>query len=225
MTMFHHALRHRITRKELWQVQLALLAAIGLQLITRYTGSELLPGSQYLIILTELGLAVIIALTVNQHKMHSWGLYHALSIGLLGLISVANISGLAYVLHSLIIDHAVLQGEELLASALAIFMTNIIVFALWYWEIDSPGLTRTLWSKFDKDFQFTQNDLPREFPNWQPQFIDYLYLSITNAVNFAPADGRPLTHQAKLLMSTQSLVSVFTLALVLARSVSILGTG
>ena len=215
---------HRITNKELVQVELALLAAMALQVVTQHIGNNLLPGSQYLIILTELGLAVLIALTVNHRKAHSWGIHHAFAILLLGLISIANISGLAYVLNSLIVNHAVLSGEQLLASALAIFMTNIIVFALWYWEIDSPGLTRTLWSKYDKDFQFTQQDLASEFPGWQPQFIDYFYLSISNAVNFAPADVRPLTHQAKLLMASQSLVSVFTLALVLARSVSILGS-
>ena len=217
-------MRHQITKKELFQVQIVLLAAIGLQLLTRHIGNELLPGSQYLIILTELGLAVLIGITANKHKAHTWGIHHALAVMLLGLISIANISGLIFVLNSLIVDHAVLQGTQLLASALAIFMTNIIVYALWYWEIDSPGLTRTLWSKYDKDFQFTQQDLKTEFPRWQPQFLDYLYLSITNAINFASSDARPLTHQAKLLMSTQSLVSVFTLALVIARSVSILGT-
>jgi hypothetical protein len=218
----HH---HRITSKELLQVQAALLLAIALQLMTRQVGGELLPGSQYLIILTELGLAGLIGFTANKHKAHTWGIHHMFSIGLLALISVANISGLIFVLHSLIFSNTFVTGEQLLVSAIAIFMTNVIVFSLWYWEIDSPGLTRTLWSKYDKDFQFTQQDLAQEFPDWQPQFIDYLYLSITNAVNFAPADARPLTHQAKLLMSSQSLVSVFTIALVLARSVSILGTG
>jgi uncharacterized membrane protein len=102
-------------------------------------------------------------------------------------------------------------------------MTNIIVFAMWYWEIDSPGLTRTKWSVHDKDFQFTQQNMKKEFPNWQPEFIDYLYLSTTNAINFAPADTKPLTRSAKLLMGSQALISVFTLALVIARSVSILG--
>jgi uncharacterized membrane protein len=97
------------------------------------------------------------------------------------------------------------------------------VFGLWYWEIDSPGLTRKHWSVHDKDFQFIQQDKPREFPGWQPTFADYLYLSLTNAINFAAADTRPLSHSAKLLMGTQALVSVFTLAVVIARSVSILG--
>ena len=215
---------HTISRKELWQAQLALLVAIGLQFVVRNVGSDVLPGSQYLIILTELALAVIIGFTVNKHRAHRWGLYHFVSVVLLGLISIANFSGLIYVLHSLIINHASLGGEELLVAGIAIFITNIIVFALWYWEIDSPGLTRTLWSKYDKDFQFTQQDLGKEFPDWQPEFGDYLYLSIANAINFAPADVRPLTLQTKALMASQSLVSVFTLALLIARSVSILGT-
>lgn len=98
------------------------------------------------------------------------------------------------------------------------------MFALWYWEIDSPGLSGRKWSKHDQDFQFTQQDPGNTFPSWQPTFIDYLYLSLTNAINFAPADARPLTPQAKALMGTQALVSVFTLALVVARSVSILGS-
>jgi hypothetical protein len=108
-------------------------------------------------------------------------------------------------------------------AAIAIFITNIIVFALWYWEIDSPGLSGSKWSKNNQDFLFTQQDLGKDFANWQPSFIDYLYLSVTNAINFAPADSRPITHQAKVLMGTQALVSVFTLALILARSIGVLG--
>jgi uncharacterized membrane protein len=216
-------MRQRISRLELIQVQLALLAAIGLQLVTRHIGNELLPGAQYVIILVELALALLIGFTVNRHREQGLGPHRALAVLLLGLISVINVSGLVYVLHSLLTSQAALSGERLLASAVAIFATNIIVFALWYWEIDSPGLTRTRWSSHDKDFQFTQQDIPGEFLKWHPQFGDYLYLSITNAVNFAPADVRPLTLQAKMLMATQSLISVFTLALVIARSVSILG--
>jgi len=216
-------LHHRITKNELIQVQLVLLTAIILQIVTRHIGNALLPGSQYIIILTELGLAFLIGLTVNRHRSNNIGLHHVLAVVLIGLISAANLSGLIYVLKALIVSHASLSAEQLLAAAIPIFITNIIVYALWYWEIDSPGLTRTHWSKHDKDFQFTQQDLAKEFPGWEPQFLDYLFISVSNAVNFAPADTRPLTHQAKMLMSSQSLISVFTLALVVARSVSILG--
>lgn len=204
-------------------MQLALLAAIGLQVATRQVGNELLPGAQYVIIAVEVALALLISLTVNRRRETDLGVHRAFAVLLLALISVINVSSLVYVLHSLLTSHGALNGESLLASAIAIFATNIIVFALWYWEIDSPGLTRTRWSRHDKDFQFTQQDIGGGFEGWRPQFGDYLYLSITNGVNFAPADVRPLTLQAKSLMAIQSLVSVFTLALVIARSVNILG--
>jgi uncharacterized membrane protein len=217
-------LHHHITRRELFQVQIALFVAIALQLITRQIGSELLPGTQYVLIAVEVVLAFLMGFTANTIRPHTRRVHHAFAVVLLALMSVMNAAGLIYVLHSLVVDRGIISGTELLGSALAIFVTNIIVFALWYWEIDSPGLTRTRWSRHDKDFQFTQQDLPHEFPDWRPEFLDYLYLSITNAVNFAPADARPLTHQTKLLMAAQSMVSVFTLALVIARSVSILGS-
>jgi uncharacterized membrane protein len=215
---------HRIATRELIQAQIALFVAIALQVVVWEINDELLIGPQYLIIPTELILAVLIGFTINMRKAHRMGVHHAFAISLPALITVANVSSLVLVLHSLIVGHAAVSGTELLASALAIFMTNIIVFALWYWEIDNPGLSRKRWSKHDKDFQFTQQNMPKEYPHWQPEFMDYLYLSITNAINFAPADAKPLTHVAKLLMGSQALVSIFTLALVIARSVSILGS-
>lgn len=216
---------HRsISEAEIFQALFALLAAVSLQILTTRFGANIVPGSHYFIVFAELVLAILLVFTINIKRARVWGLHHVFAIGLLGLISVANITGLVFVLNSLIVGHGALAGEQLLASAVTIFLTNIIVFALWYWEIDSPGLTNSRWSKNDKDFQFTQQDLPAEFPGWQPQFGDYLYLSVTNAVNFAPADSRPVTLQAKMLMALQALVSVFTLALVIARSVSILGS-
>ena len=214
---------HRITTRELVHAQTALFVAIALQAVVGLMNDRLLIG-HYLVMPTEIVLALLIAFTVNAETAHRRGLHHTFALALLGLISFANITSLVLVLERLAVGHAAVTGLELLTSAIAIFMTNIIVFALWYWEIDSPGLTRRRWSSSDKDFQFSQQDMLKEFPHWQPAFVDYLYLSLTNAINFAPADAKPLTHSAKLLMGVQALVSVFTLALVVARSVSVLGT-
>lgn len=214
---------HKITRRELIQAQIALFVAILLQIVVSYTNHGIFFGSQTFIIGTEIALALIIGFTVNAQKMHARGVHHNAALVLLGLISAANISSLVIVLHMLVTGDTILDGLELLSSAMAIFMTNIIVYALWYWEIDSPGLTRQRWSKADKDFQFMQQNRPSEFADWRPEFVDYLYLSLTNAVNFAPADTKPITHAAKMLMGSQAIISVLTLALVLARSVSILG--
>lgn len=214
---------HTISKSELLQAQVALLIAIALQFIVWEANHGYTLG-QIFIIGIELAMMVIVSFSASVRTLHNRTIHRFAAFLLLALISAANISSLIIVLHSLIIGGSGIDGLQLLSSALAIFATNIIVFALWYWEIDSPGLTRNRWSKNDKDFQFTQQDIPKEFPNWRPEFADYMYISVTNAVNFAPADTRPLTRQAKFLMGSQALVSVFTLALVIARSVSILGT-
>lgn len=213
----------KISKIELLHAQLALVAAIFLQVVVLKVSQQISLGPQYFLIATEIGMAILLASTLSIRTRNSKNLQKATAGSLLGFISAANIISLVLVLYSLIVGHADVSAGELLVSAIAIFITNIIVYALWYWEIDSPGLTSTRWSKSDKDFQFPQQDMKQDFPNWRPEFGDYLYLSVTNAVNFAPADTKPLTHPAKLLMASQALVSVFTIALVIARSVSILG--
>jgi uncharacterized membrane protein len=212
-----------IARRELVHAQIALFIAIALQLVVFKINGELLVGPQYLLIPTEIVLALFIGITARNAVAHKYRINHLFALILLGMISVGNISSLILVLNSLIITHTAISGPALLTSAIAIFITNIIVFALWYWEIDSPGLSQTRWTKNDKDFQFPQQSMKADFPNWRSEFLDYLYVSMTNAINFAAADAKPLTHAAKLLMGTQALISVLTLALVVARSVNILG--
>lgn len=214
---------HPIKKSELILAQAVLLIAILLQIAVYSISRHLSFGPHYIIIATEIILAILLGLTSMQRHDKTHSLHRSISVALLALISIANISSFVLVARSLIVGLADISGYELLVSALAIFLTNIIVFGLWYWEIDSPGLTGSKWSKNDKDFQFTQQDISQDFPDWQPSFADYLYLSSTNALNFAPADTKPLTTQAKLLMGSQALISVFTLALIVARSVNIIG--
>jgi len=214
----------RISWRELVQAQIALLVAIALQFVLWKMNGELLIGPQYVLIPAEVALVVLIGLIVNKRHPLISRVNHAFALALLGLISLGNIGSLVLVLHSLINTHAAISGTELLASAVVVFITSVIVFALWYWEIDSPGLTRSRWSKNDQDFQFPQQERKQDFPGWRSEFLDYLYLSATNAINFAPADAKPLTHAAKTLMGAQALVSVFTIALIIARSVNILGS-
>jgi len=211
----------KLIRSELFHAQVALFVAIALQVTVWGINGQLLVGPQYVLIPIEIVLALVIGFTSRAKQNSTFN--HFFSLGLLGLISVVNVSSLVLVSHSLIIGHHSIAGPELLGSAVAIFITNIIVYALWYWEIDSPAFTKAKLTKNERDFQFTQQHMKHEFGTWRAQFFDYLYVSITNAINFAPADTKPLSHAAKLLMGSQALISVFTLALVVARSVSILG--
>lgn len=212
----------KIGKSEMLQAQGALIAAIFLQIMV-WRANHGFTTAQFFIILAELALVTVVSFSSSVKTFHSRSMHRFAAISLLLLMSAANAASLIVVIDSLISGAFNESGLQLLASALAIFLTNVIVFALWYWEIDSPGLTRRRWSTREKDFQFTQQNMIKEFPDWKPEFFDYLYLSMTNAINFAAADAKPLTRWSKVLMGVQALISVFTLALVLARSVSILG--
>ncbi len=211
-----------VDKLEMFHAEVALIIAIFLQMIVWWAYHSF-SNLQFFIILGEVAMLSVVAFSSNIKTFHSRNIYKIAALVLLMIMSAANFSSLVVVIKSLITGHSDFTGMQLLASALAIFATNIIVFGLWYWEIDSPGLTQRRWSSRDKDFQFSQQDMEKDFPDWRPEFIDYMYLSLTNAINFAPADTKPLTHSAKTLMGTQALISVFTLAVVIARSVSILG--
>jgi hypothetical protein len=99
----------------------------------------------------------------------------------------------------------------------------VIVFGLWYWELDRGGVAARLRQNHRRpDFLFPQMSTPGSGPRWTPDFMDYLYTSFTNATAFSPTDTMPLTAWAKLLMMVQSLASLLTVALVISRAVNIL---
>ena len=104
--------------------------------------------------------------------------------------------------------------------------TNVIVFALWYWELDGGGPVRRAEGEApekNRDFAFIQMTDPEvRARGWHPHFVDYLYVAFTNASAFSPTDTMPLTRRAKLLMALQSGLSIVTLLLVAARAVNIL---
>jgi hypothetical protein len=136
-------------------------------------------------------------------------------------------------LSAVLLDIRILSGEVsnkaavLLGSGAAIFVTNIIVFGIWYWELDRGGpFARRAGEKPYPDFMFPQMDPDTAKlvkPGWRPTFLDYLYVSLTNAMAFSPTDTMPLARWAKGMMAIQSLVAVTTIALVIARAVNVLG--
>lgn len=217
-----YAYSMKLSKSELIQAQIALFVAIILQIIVWQINHRVFSDFQYVVIVTQIALALLLGLTSGIKSLHGRALQHTTATILIGLVTLANFASLAVVVFALI-HGQIANGTALLGSAIAIFFTNVIVFALWYWEIDSPGLTNRRWTKNDKDFQFVQQDIPHEFPKWEPRFVDYLYISIINSLNGATPSSHPLTGFAKMLMATQAVISVLTLALVVARSVGILG--
>jgi uncharacterized membrane protein len=146
----------------------------------------------------------------------------------IAVLSAANIGSLGLLVHSLLTKEAIngqaITAQSLLLWSAQIWLTNVIVFGLWYWELDRGGpVARTRTRHRAPDFLFPQMGNPDAAPEgWTPAFFDYLYTSLTNAAAFSPTDTLPLTHWAKALFAVQSLVSLTTAVLVVARIANIL---
>jgi uncharacterized membrane protein len=151
-------------------------------------------------------------------------LLRAVSLGLIAVISIANAWSVALLVDWLISEHGGPNATELLRSGAAIWLTNVLVFALWYWELDRGGPAARAAGRSElPDFQFAQLTGPSlARADWEPQLVDYLYLSFTNATAFSPTDVLPLSRWAKLTMMLQSAISLVTVALVIARAVNVL---
>jgi uncharacterized membrane protein len=149
----------------------------------------------------------------------------SVSLLLIAVISIANAATAARLIIDLVRGIGIRAPSELLLTGAAIWLTNVIAFGLWYWEFDRGGpVARANAKKQYPDFLFPQMGAPAELtpPEWEPEFVDYLYTSFTNATAFSPTDVMPLSRWAKLTMLGQSAVSLITVALVVARAVNIL---
>jgi uncharacterized membrane protein len=211
---------HPIGRRELWHAQLVFLLVVILQ----YTlPKELRIGDRWTIAIIELVLIACIGITAPKRHISFKSINRTIAIMLIGVISFTNITSLWLVINGLL-NGSDVPGKHLVTAAFAIFITNIISFSLWYWEIDGPGLTGVKRHDADPKFDFPQMESElKHNQNWEPTYFDYLYLSVTNSTAFSPTDTMPLTHFAKALMSVQALIALLTVVLVTARAVNILG--
>ena len=113
------------------------------------------------------------------------------------------------------------HATNLLRTAALLWAFNILIFALWYWEVDGGGpWKRHLASNRVKDFLFPQQATGE---HWAPHFIDYVFVAFTGATALSPADTYPLTRLAKMLMMCEALLSLTVAAILIARAVNILG--
>jgi hypothetical protein len=206
-----------------WPGSLAVGASIGLYfalpdtVITGLGPRWLVPGLEGL-----LGASLLIANPRLSHESRPW---RPIAITLIALVNLANVVSLGELVHKLIglhVHHP--GGRELIYSSIPIWITNVLVFGLWYWELDRGGpVARLEAQRRQPDFLFPQMTAPdATTPDWSPKFIDYLYTSFTNATAFSPTDTMPLTPWAKILMMVQSLASLLLVALVISRAVNIL---
>jgi hypothetical protein len=201
-------------------VAVAVLVAVGLQV--GFPG-DIAFQPRYLLPIVELALFAVLFAANPRRITRESPVLRLLAVLLLAIASFA----VAWSAGRLVWQLA--RGGDfkplpLLLTGGAMWLTNVIVFALWYWDLDRGGpAARAAARVMYPDFLFSQMTAPELVrKDWEPGFVDYLYLSFTNATAFSPTDTLPLSRWAKLMMMFQSGISLVTVALVVARAVNIL---
>ena len=213
----------RATRGESrWPTVIAVVAASALQMALP---GWLSLGPHWLLPALELGLlCALVASSPGRLERRSAAL-RAGGLALAGLLSLANAISAALLVNELAHGSRAESAAALLLVGGSVWAANVLIFALWYWELDRGGpADRCHAVRVYPDFLFPQMQQPDLAPpDWKPSFTDYLYLSFTNAISFAASDVTPLTRWAKAMMMLQSAVSVTAIVLVIARAVNIIG--
>jgi hypothetical protein len=205
------------THEPRWPAFLAMLSAAGVFWALPEPLS-LGPGWLLLAVIVVLMIPIVITNTRGYFKVT-----RLLTFAGLALITVAMIASLIFLIQG-IPSHRE-APKALLRSALALWITNILVFALWYWKLDAGGPlgrdhTRC---KIASAFLFPQLSSEREcYVGWTPQFLDYLFLAFNTSTAFSPTDSAVLARWAKIATMLQSLISLAILVLLAARAVNIL---
>jgi hypothetical protein len=206
-----------------WAPQGLVAAAIVLDL---FLPAKLTLGPSWLLPSVE-GLLLIGLVVASPHpKVRHSPLRRQVAIGLISLVSAVNLFSLGLLCHYLVSGQKQ-TGRSLIFSGVALWGTNVLLFALWYFELDRGGpVARALREERYADFLFPQmsaEGAAHSPPDWTPRLVDYMYTSFTNATAFSPTDTMPLTPSAKWLMAVQALAALVTVGLVVARAVNILG--
>lgn len=157
----------------------------------------------------------------HAHRVHLTRRW--LSLAMIAVVSAANSASIILLVH-LLVNGAHANASTLLRAAVHMWAVNVLLFGLWYWQLDGGGpLARPTCMPSERDFLFPQQaDPDLHDGQWRPLFLDYLYVSFTNASAFSPTDTMPLSRWAKMLMLAQSAISLALAVMVVARAVNIL---
>ncbi len=219
----------RESQEPRWHASIAVVLALLLYITLP---PRLTFGPLWLVPLLTFSLLIPLSI-VAPHRRGERSWQRGASIALIAIVNIANILSLALLIGFLAHGNhrQSVTGQELLLAAFQIWLTNVLVFGLWYWEIDGGGPDARSRaadpSRRRIDFLFPQlassgvAQADVKSP-WKPQFFDYIFLSFSTATAFSPADTSPLTQTGKFLMMTEALVSFITIAVIAARAINII---
>jgi len=221
---------HPLNEEPRWHAALGVLFAVFLYVTLP---PQIAFGPLWL--MPVLVLVILVPLLIFKPRRHAENRWQRIaSIAHIAVLNLFNVASAVLLLRALLAGHRLhskdIGGEELLLAAVQIWLTNIIVFALWYWEVDGHGPDVRAHAAFAQvhrhaDFLFPQMALGPEVQKrygFRPRFWDYVYLAFNTATAFSPTDTFPLTPIAKTLMMAESLVSLVTVAVIAGRAINIL---
>jgi uncharacterized membrane protein len=202
-----------------WPAQLAALVSILLYVTLP---DKLTIGPDWAIPLLETVLFVALVLATPGDELPGTRMRQRLAVALIGVLALATLAGLGLLVH-VVAEGGSGAGRDLLEAAIVLWATIVLVFALIYWELDRGGPVARAHPHLRRpaDFQFTQNARRggEPAPEWQPSFVDYLFVALTNSTAFSPTDTMPLSHRAKMTMGVQAVASLITVVVIVARAV------
>ncbi|GAB0104563.1 hypothetical protein JMUB6875_35380 [Nocardia sp. JMUB6875] len=202
----------------------ATAAMVGILVVQFYLPNQFVAGPRWLVpgIGLTLMLILMVASPFRLDREEFW--LRRFSLALMAVLGFALVWSVYHLVLGLVNGKVSDNPAGLLSSGGGIWLSNVLVFALWYWDLDRGGpAARAHARKPYPDFLWVQMQNPElADPDWEPQFPDYLYLSFTNATAFSPTDVMPMSRWAKTLMMIQSAISLITVSLVIARAVSVL---
>jgi hypothetical protein len=198
---------------------LAIVAALSVGGLYWALPESLSPGPGWLVLAAVAPLSVV---GIVFRRRSQFRLNQIVGYTMSSIITAALIGALVLLIAALL-DHKE-AAPVLLRSAVALWVSNILVFASWYWRLDAGGPhERELRGEhIEGAFLFPQMTLPDRDPDWMPGFVDYLFLAFNTSTAFSPTDVPVLSRWAKGMMMVQSTISLATLALLAARAVNIL---
>ena len=207
----------------------ALYATLPAKFISGHAGAGAFAALRWVVPALTVLLVGPLALSVPDHRLLTSARWRAhtlrvsrrvASLAVIAVITAANAASIALLVH-LLVNGSRTHANLLLRAGIHMWLMNVLVFALWYWQLDRGGpLERRIVNTREPDFLFPQQTFGGG--TWQPSFIDYLYVAFTNATAFSPTDAMPLSRWAKMLMLVQSAASLLLAIMVVSRAVNIL---
>jgi uncharacterized membrane protein len=172
----------------------------------------------------QLGLLGILIAQDPGRIDHRSPTLHRLTVALLVVMTTGTVLAVVVLAHDILVALKGVTATVLLGRGAAIWVENVIVFSLWYWQFDRGGpAARAADAPVQPSFAFPENATPELAPaGWRPTYPDYLYLSFTNATAFSPTDTLPVRRWAKLTMMVQASLSLVIAILVIARAINVL---